>query len=161
MLWSQGKSLKEFDKMHMPSDSKIYSHNNGLIYKELNYDKNVLAEELASLILSLIEEPKDIFDIIMGAVNVDKGGIFFVDGFGSLGKTFIWKILTSARRSQGHIVLAVASSVIASLFILGVGDGSISGPNDGEAEILIPGDLLIKDGLEAIKVIVDSIILHS
>ncbi|KAF7826876.1 uncharacterized protein G2W53_018040 [Senna tora] len=47
------------------------------------------------------------------------GGIFFVNGFGGSGKTYIWNTLTSALCSKGDIVLAVASSGIASQLIPG------------------------------------------
>lgn len=36
----------------------------------------------------------------------DIAGVFFVDGFGGTGKTFLWRTLTSALRSKGNIVLA-------------------------------------------------------
>ncbi|WOL11194.1 hypothetical protein Cni_G19956 [Canna indica] len=48
-----------------------------------------------------------------------KGGFFFVYGYGGTGKTFIWKTLASALRSERKIVLTVASSGIASLLLLG------------------------------------------
>ncbi|XP_076911125.1 uncharacterized protein LOC143568997 [Bidens hawaiensis] len=47
------------------------------------------------------------------------GGVFFVYGHGGTGKTFLWKTLSSAIRSQGNIVLNVASSGIASLLLFG------------------------------------------
>ncbi|XP_071705205.1 uncharacterized protein [Rutidosis leptorrhynchoides] len=41
-------------------------------------------------------------------------------------------------------------------WILDVGNGNVGGPNDGEAEISIPDELLIKQGDDPIKSIVDS-----
>ncbi|KAD2805097.1 hypothetical protein E3N88_38474 [Mikania micrantha] len=55
----------------------------------------------------------------MTAVTENKGGVFFVYGYGGTGKTFIWKTLSSALRSKGQIVLNVASSGIASLLLTG------------------------------------------
>lgn len=46
------------------------------------------------------------------------GGFFFLCGYGRTGKTFLWKILLAALRSQGSIVLNVTSSGIASLLLL-------------------------------------------
>ncbi|KAF7808131.1 ATP-dependent DNA helicase PIF1-like [Senna tora] len=67
---------------------------------------------------ALIEQ-KNIYDTIMAAVNDAKPSLFFVNGFGGSGKTYIWNTLTSAIRSNGDIVLAVASSGIASQLIPG------------------------------------------
>ena len=50
---------------------------------------------------------------IMGAVNKKLGGFFFVYGYGGTGKTFLWNTLASSIRSEGKIVLTVASSGIA------------------------------------------------
>jgi len=49
-------------------------------------------------------------------VNHEQGGMFFLYGYGEIGKTFMWKTLCSALRSKGKIVLAVASSGIAFLY---------------------------------------------
>lgn len=45
--------------------------------------------------------------------------MFFIYGYGGTGKTFLWKTLSAAIRSKGHIVLNVASSGIASLLLTG------------------------------------------
>ena len=49
----------------------------------------------------------------------EKGGMFFLYGYGGTGKTFMWNTLSSALRSEGKIVLTVASSGIASLLLSG------------------------------------------
>ncbi|KAL7614265.1 uncharacterized protein LOC128132459 [Lactuca sativa] len=55
----------------------------------------------------------------MGAVKKNKGGVFFVYGYGGTGKTFLWKTISATIRCDGHIVLNVASSGIASLLLPG------------------------------------------
>lgn len=55
----------------------------------------------------------------MKAVMDQQGGVFFLYGYGGTGKTFMWKTLAAALRSQKHIVLTVASSAIASLLLPG------------------------------------------
>jgi len=52
-------------------------------------------------------------------VHDEKGGMFFLYGYGGTGKTFMWNTLSSALRSKGKIVLTVASSGIASLLLPG------------------------------------------
>jgi len=46
------------------------------------------------------------------------GKLFFVYGSGGIGKTFVWTLLSHLRR-QGKIMLAIASSRIASVLLLG------------------------------------------
>jgi ATP-dependent DNA helicase PIF1 len=55
----------------------------------------------------------------MKAVRQQKGGVFFLHGYGGTGKTFMWRTLASSLRSKGQIVLTVASSGIASLLLPG------------------------------------------
>ncbi|CAL9026296.1 unnamed protein product, partial [Prunus brigantina] len=56
---------------------------------------------------------------VINAVNEKKPGLFFVHGHGGTGKTFLWHTIISKIRSKGKIVLAVASSGIASLLLPG------------------------------------------
>ncbi|KAF7807564.1 uncharacterized protein G2W53_039725 [Senna tora] len=86
-------------------------------------------------------------------------GVFFVNGFGGSGKTFVWNTLTSGLRSRGDIVLAVASSGIASQLIpiLKIGNGDIGEEiNDEENEITIPNDILISKFQDPVQAIVDN-----
>jgi len=46
-------------------------------------------------------------------------GVYFLYGYGGIGKTFMWKTLSSAVCSNGGIVLTVASNGIASLLLPG------------------------------------------
>jgi ATP-dependent DNA helicase PIF1 len=55
----------------------------------------------------------------MDAVEQQKGGVFFLHGYGGTGKTYMWRTLASYLRSQKNIVLTVASSGIASLLLPG------------------------------------------
>ena len=55
----------------------------------------------------------------MRVVATQLGGVYFLYGYGGTSKTFVWKTLSSAIRSNGGIVLTVASSGIASLLLPG------------------------------------------
>ncbi|GJW84820.1 ATP-dependent DNA helicase PIF1-like protein [Tanacetum coccineum] len=55
----------------------------------------------------------------MEVVDKDKGGMFFVYGYGGTGKTYLYKTMSVALRSQGELVLNVASSGIAALLLEG------------------------------------------
>ncbi|KAL8480697.1 hypothetical protein ACS0TY_027296 [Phlomoides rotata] len=56
---------------------------------------------------------------ILEAVWSERGRVFFLYGYGGIWKTFIWKMLSAAIRSQGHIVLNIASSGITTLLLAG------------------------------------------
>jgi len=52
-------------------------------------------------------------------VTNKKGKLLFVYGSGGTSKTFVWTTLLSRLRGQGKIMLAIASSGIASLLLMG------------------------------------------
>ncbi|CAN1819976.1 ATP-dependent DNA helicase PIF1 [Linum perenne] len=60
-----------------------------------------------------------VFKQIMDSVEKGTGQCFFVEGAGGTGKTFLWKVITAKLRSEGKIVLCVASSGIAALLMPG------------------------------------------
>ncbi|XP_076901008.1 uncharacterized protein LOC143555322 [Bidens hawaiensis] len=62
---------------------------------------------------SLNSYQKYIFDKIMSHVNSDMPGVYFVDGPGGTGKTFLYKALLAEVRSRGLLALATASSGVA------------------------------------------------
>ena len=70
-------------------------------------------------ILWNVDEQRSIFEEIMDAVDKQKGGGFFLYGYGGTGKTFMWNTLSAALRPRKKIVLPVASNGIASLLLPG------------------------------------------
>jgi len=65
-------------------------------------------------------EQKEIIDSISSVIRSNAGGLFFIDGPGGTGKTFVESLLLAyVRRRPGQIALAVASSGIASLLLEG------------------------------------------
>ncbi|XP_076945826.1 uncharacterized protein LOC143617044 [Bidens hawaiensis] len=109
-LLRNNSSLRRFQTMPYPDHDSIASSNNRLIVDELSYDTTTLQNESHSLISSLTDEQR---------FEANKGGVFFLYGYGGTGKTFLWKTLSVAIRSKGQIVLNVASSGIASLLLSG------------------------------------------
>ncbi|CAN6908644.1 unnamed protein product, partial [Brassica oleracea] len=92
---------------------------NVFILDELNYDLDELRACHDRDVLKMTDEQRKIYDEIIGAVVEERGGMFFVYGFGGTGKTFLWQILSAAIRCRGDIVLNTASSGIASLLLQG------------------------------------------
>ncbi|XP_052623734.1 uncharacterized protein LOC128129080 [Lactuca sativa] len=119
ILLRNNNTLKNYKNMSYPDVDSVSSSNNRLITEELNYDISIIKTEFDRMFLALTNEQRDIFLDIMGAVKKNKGGVFFVYGYGGTGKTFLWKTISTAIRCDGHIVLNVASSGIASLLFPG------------------------------------------
>ncbi|XP_058764312.1 uncharacterized protein LOC131637724 [Vicia villosa] len=119
MLQSNRRSLHEFKDMPYP-DVYVTRHvGNRLIYEEHDYNTETERENFNNLFRALTDEQRSIFEKIMEAVGKQRGGVFFLHGYGGTGKTFMWRTLSSALRSKKKIVLAVASSGIASLLLPG------------------------------------------
>ncbi|KAL3656127.1 hypothetical protein CASFOL_000523 [Castilleja foliolosa] len=119
LLKQQSKSLRDYESMPFPEhDGSVVGHSR-LISDELNYDRKALSLEHGRLFSNMTTEQKGVYSNIISAVNSDKGGVFFVYGYGGTGKTYLWRTLSAALRSKGHIVLNVASSGIASLLLPG------------------------------------------
>ncbi|XP_052622302.1 uncharacterized protein LOC111911148 [Lactuca sativa] len=119
VLLRNNSSLKNYKNMPIPDLDFVSSSNNRLITEELEYDITALKTEFDRMFHALTNKQRHIFLDIMSAVKENKGGVFFVYGYGGTGKTFLWKTLSAAIRKDGHIVLNVASSGIASLLLPG------------------------------------------
>jgi energy-coupling factor transporter ATP-binding protein EcfA2 len=117
LLMANGRSLKDYKSMPPAIHSDVLAYENKLIADELSYDKVELAALHAKLISMLTEEQHNVYQDIMNSVLCGDGQFYFLYGYGGTGKTFLWKTLSAAIRSQGKIVLNVASSGIASLLL--------------------------------------------
>ncbi|XP_076946525.1 uncharacterized protein LOC143618078 [Bidens hawaiensis] len=118
-LLRNNSTLKKFSTMPFPNKDSISFANNLLLSEELAYDKAMLAQEFEQLFSSFTDEQHSVYEEIIEAVDKNKGGVFFAYGYGGTGKTYLWKTLCASIRSQGKIVLSVASSGIASLLLSG------------------------------------------
>jgi DNA replication protein DnaC len=62
---------------------------------------------------------RNAYKTILNVMTNKEGKLFFVYGNAGIGKTFVWTTLLSRLRRQGRIVLAITSSGITSLLLLG------------------------------------------
>ncbi|GJU58778.1 DNA helicase, partial [Tanacetum coccineum] len=91
---------------------------NKLLMEEKNYKRDLLMQEVIHSVPKLNhDQKKKIYDLIINASATNQQELLFIYGHGGTGKTFLWKKIISSLRSQGKIVLAVASSGIASLLL--------------------------------------------
>lgn len=115
ILQRSGKSLSDYN---LPDPSVDFA----------NRVPRMVAEEMADNpqeLLNLWEqgyrlvnaEQKKILDTIYLAVESGNGGLFFIDGPGGTGKTFVENLLLNRVRANRQIALAVASSGIAAILL--------------------------------------------
>ncbi|GJR15905.1 DNA helicase PIF1, ATP-dependent [Tanacetum coccineum] len=119
VLLCNNKSLKNILNMPYPNNEYTMDGYNTLIYDETSYKIPELKEQHRKLYSSLTSEQKGIYSTVMDAVEKNKGGMFFVYGYGGTEKTYLYKTMSAALRSEGGIVLNVASSGIATLLLEG------------------------------------------
>ncbi|GKA33004.1 DNA helicase [Tanacetum coccineum] len=118
---------------------------NNLLMEEKNYKCDLLKQDAAQSVPKLNRDQKTIYDLIIGASLRKQQELLFIYGHGGTGKTFLWKTIITSLRSEGKIVLAVASSSIASLllperkhletfakWLLDVADSKIGEPKEEE-----------------------------
>ncbi|GJY87362.1 DNA helicase [Tanacetum coccineum] len=116
LLNSYSKSLDDFG-LPMPTQDMLLMLQNRLLIEETNYDAQLLNEEKNFLIPRLNKDQRFIFNEITEAVRCNVQKLIFVYGHGGTEKTFLWKAITSALRSEEKIVLTVAASGIAALLL--------------------------------------------
>ncbi|KAJ4786766.1 ATP-dependent DNA helicase pif1, partial [Rhynchospora pubera] len=118
MLISRGHSLQSV-KLPQPTEERIYQESNTLLAQQLSYNTVELREQVPILISGLNHEQKNIMDKILISVQNKQAKQFFIYGPGGTGKTYLWTALTAKLRSEGKIVLTVASSGLSSLLLQG------------------------------------------
>ncbi|KAL5137202.1 ATP-dependent DNA helicase PIF1 [Glycine soja] len=114
LLQGNGKSLRSFSAMPYPIGHAPEHVGNKLIHEELDYNKETLQQDFNSYYSSLTCNY-----LTYHKSSAQCGGVFFLYGYGGTRKTFMWKTLASTIQSKGDILLTVASSGIASLFLPG------------------------------------------
>jgi hypothetical protein len=119
-LKQHNKSLSNYPGMPEPNGDV----NNILklpisVSEEMNYNVDELKLIVDNNVPSLNVNQKIAYDIIMNAIyNNSKQRIFFIDGPGGTGKTFLYNTVLASVRANKDIALAVASSGIAALLLL-------------------------------------------
>eukprot|EP00267_Zea_mays_P043643 XP_020395754.1 uncharacterized protein LOC109940586 [Zea mays] len=111
--------LNEAALYQMPSALRRYDDSQG-IDREI-YEEEIIeatAEDVA-LQETLNEEQKSAYEKILSVVDTSNGGVFFVDGPGGTGKTYLYKTLLAVLRSQDKIAVATATSGVAASIMPG------------------------------------------
>uniref|UniRef100_A0A8I6WJ47 ATP-dependent DNA helicase n=1 Tax=Hordeum vulgare subsp. vulgare TaxID=112509 RepID=A0A8I6WJ47_HORVV len=116
LLQSMGKDIKSYG---LPVLVDIYGDSD-VEYKEVTEERQVkVDQEHVDIFSRLNSEQLAGFNDIMDHVTNQKSQIFFIDGQGGTGKTYLYKALLEKDRSMGLIAIATATSGIAASIMRG------------------------------------------
>lgn len=90
-----------------------------MIVSELRYDRVVEAANLQLRISQLNPDQLQCFDTITHIIEEAASALFFIQGPAGTGKMFLYNVICNHFRSQGKIVLCVASPGIAAQLLPG------------------------------------------
>ncbi|CAN7132097.1 unnamed protein product, partial [Brassica rapa subsp. narinosa] len=112
-----GHSNLELDDETLEQYTLIEELGNSLWTQELDYDvaEETLRHDTQFTLLNA--DQRAIYDSVLDSVDKKSGKLFFVNGAGGTGKTFLYQTIISRLRSKKQIVLPVASSGIAALLL--------------------------------------------
>jgi hypothetical protein len=86
------------------------------IFEEISIKTNPEDVGLSSL---LNEEQRAAYDEIISTIDSKRGGLFFVDGPGGTGKTFLYRALLGTVRNQNKLAVATTTSGVAASIMHG------------------------------------------
>jgi hypothetical protein len=110
---------KDINKFPLPKIDDAFDDASAVareIFEEVNIKTNPEDVGLSSL---LNEEQRAAYDDIMSTIDSKRGGLFFVDGSGDTGKTFLYRALLGTVRSQNKPAVATATSGVAASIMPG------------------------------------------
>ncbi|XP_010229584.1 uncharacterized protein LOC100832196 [Brachypodium distachyon] len=116
MLQSMGKEITSFP---LPKMDETYDDTGGEAREIIEESSIAVDIEDASLASSLNPERRSAYDEILAAVDSGTGGVFFVDGPGGTGKTFMYRALLAKLRGEEKIAVATATAGIAASIMPG------------------------------------------
>lgn len=116
------KASKTLDNFSLPAPKNAIPNVDGIsriLMDELSYDVDLLQNKWNMDYPRTIVKQRAIIDTVTTAVDAGQGGLFFIDGPGGTGKTFVKNLMLAHVRSRREVALAVASSGIASILLDG------------------------------------------
>jgi PIF1-like helicase len=105
--------------MPVPRNNWDNLDNNPFLTEQLAYNIEQEVEHANNNIAVLNNEQLQSYNSILESTIREDGLLFFLNGAGGTGKTFVYKTLCHRLRGNGWIVLCVASSGIAALLLPG------------------------------------------
>jgi hypothetical protein len=118
-LTLMNKGLHDFSEMLLVLPSVEMLHVNPQLATELDYDRDVLHGYINQNLSRLNICQETAVTIVFNVVAQGVGAIFFLDGPGGSGKTFIYSMLLASVQRDRHVMIGVASSRITTLLLEG------------------------------------------
>ncbi|KAF8059640.1 hypothetical protein N665_1227s0016 [Sinapis alba] len=117
LMRTHERSLNDFSGMPKINPDLLKQLGNSLYNQELDY--NVAEETMKHdrQFNQLNVNQRAVYEAVINSVETGEGKLFFVNGAGGTGKTFLYQTIISRLRSRKQIVLPVASSGIAALLL--------------------------------------------
>ncbi|XP_050909661.1 ATP-dependent DNA helicase PIF1-like [Lathyrus oleraceus] len=116
LLNLHGKKIEDYDLPSLPPNTIDRGAIPSIMQEELAV--NIPNEDI-EFVAKLNNDQMIAFNTILNVIVQKHIGVFFVDGPGGTGKTFLYRTLMASLRSRGEIVLATASSDIAATLLPG------------------------------------------
>ncbi|XP_021835605.2 uncharacterized protein [Spinacia oleracea] len=114
MLKQLGKTITDYD---LP-DISIQLDGNIQLARAIHEEVSALVPpEDVHCVEHLNDDQRNSFDVIMEAIDGDTGRLFFIDGPGGTGKTYLYRAILATIKLRGQFGLAVASSGIAATLL--------------------------------------------
>ncbi|XP_022152308.1 uncharacterized protein LOC111020056 [Momordica charantia] len=116
-LESMGKQITMYD---LPIIKPMQIFANDCNTKDILDERSIIvSDEDIQASSKLNEDQKLAYDIIVQRIMNNKSGVFFIDGPGGTGKTFLYRALLATIRSRGMIAIATATSGVAASIMPG------------------------------------------
>ncbi|XP_012841137.1 PREDICTED: uncharacterized protein LOC105961450 [Erythranthe guttata] len=116
-LESMGKKLESYDLPSAPVDTNHVTTN---LSREIEDELSIeIPSEDYEAEKKLNKEQQDAFKVILEFIHKGKAGMFFIDGPGGTGKTFLYRALLAHLRSRKKIAIATATSGVAAAIMPG------------------------------------------
>jgi len=113
------KGLHDFPEMPLALLHVKMLRVNPQLATELYYDRDVLHGYINQNLLRFNICQEIVVIVVFNAVAQGEGAVFFLDGPGGSGKTFVYNMLLALVRRNGHVAIEVTSSDIATLLLEG------------------------------------------
>lgn len=122
LLQHHGKSLQDYPGMPIPSENFTHLQElSKIMMEELSYRKEEQCERANNYEKQMNADQIKVYTEVIENVLSEESEqtLFFLDGPGGTGKTFLYNAILAKIRSEGKIALAVASSGIAAELLEG------------------------------------------
>lgn len=117
LLHQYGRQLTDFQGMPIPNQRGIQRMHNNLLLEERMVDVDQQRECALEMERSLNCHQQNAYNRIMDALQSNIENVFFLDGPGGLGKTYLYNALLAQLHGDNKIALACASFGIAALLL--------------------------------------------